>query len=222
MNNKIKYYLQKLLGIILDEPVFLKGKVTGYSLVKSERSNVFIADHTNVVAPFYLKDVVLGEYSYIARNSNITNTEIGKFCSIGPNFCAGQGIHPTNGISTSPMFYSNAKQNGTTLVKESKIQESKRIIIGNDVFIGANVTVLDGVKIENGAVIGAGAVVTKDIPPYAIAVGVPAKVIKYRFSHYQIDKIQINQWWKGDEKSLELVEKYFFEIENFITSMDNK
>jgi len=79
MKNKIKYYLQKLLGLILDEPVFLKGKVTGYSLVKSERSNVLIAEHTKIAVPFYLKDIVLGEYSYIAKNSNITNTEIGKF-----------------------------------------------------------------------------------------------------------------------------------------------
>jgi NDP-sugar pyrophosphorylase family protein len=135
MKNKIKYYLQKLLGLILDEPVFLKGKVTGYSLVKSERSNVLIAEHTKIAVPFYLKDIVLGEYSYIAKNSNITNTEIGKFCSIGPNLCCGLGIHPTNGISTSPMFYSNAKQNGTTLTSENKIKESKKTVIGNDVFI---------------------------------------------------------------------------------------
>jgi len=216
MNKKIKYHLQKLLGLFLDKPLFLHGKVSGYSLVKSEQSNVAIAEHTNIVAPFYLKDIVLGKYSYIAKNSDITNTEIGKFCSIGPNFCCGQGIHPTNGISTSPMFYSTAKQNGKTLVTENKILESKRIIIENDVFIGANVTVLDGVRIGNGSVIGAGAVVTADIPPYAIAVGVPAKLIKYRFSGKQIDALLKIEWWNFDDDKLKNVEKHFFDLDSFL------
>ena len=74
------------------------------------------------------------------------------------------------------MFYSTAKQNGVSLCSESKVQEFLPTTIGNDVFIGANVTVLDGVKIGDGAVIGAGAVVTKDVPPYGIAVGVPVIV----------------------------------------------
>lgn len=216
MSEKIKYYLQKLLGLILDKPVFLKGKVTGYSLVKSEQANVLIAEHTNIMVPFYLKDVILGEYSYIARNCSITNTEIGKFCSIGPNFCCGLGIHPTNGISTSPMFYSIAKQNGHTLVAKNKIVESKKTIIGNDVYIGANVTVLDGITIGNGAIIGAAAVVTKDIPPYAIAVGVPAKVIKYRFEKDQIEDMLKIKWWNFEESQLLDVENYFFKVNQFI------
>jgi acetyltransferase-like isoleucine patch superfamily enzyme len=216
MNKKLKYYVQKMVGLFLDEPVFLKGKVTGYSLVKSERSNVLIAEHTNIVVPFYLKNVVLGQYSYIGKNSNITNTEIGKFCSIGPNFCCGLGIHPVNGISTSPMFYSTARQNGVSLVSKNKMEESKRTIIGNDVFVGANVTVLDGITIGDGAVVGAGAVVTKNIPPYAIAVGVPAKVVKYRFKKEQIEELAKVEWWNFDEEKLKDVEKYFFDINGFL------
>ena len=77
----------------------------------------------------------------------------------------GWGIHPTQGISTSPMFYSSKKQNGITLSLIDKVEETKTIKIGNDVFIGANVTILDGISIGNGAIIGAGAVVSKDIPP---------------------------------------------------------
>lgn len=222
MSKKLKYYLQKLLGLFLDQPMFLKGKVSGFSLVKSEQSNVTIAEHINIVAPYYLKDIVLGKYSYIAKNSDITNTEIGKFCSIGPNFCCGQGIHPTNGISTSPMFYSTAKQNGKTLVTENKIIESKRTIIENDVFIGANVTVLDGVRIGHGSVIGAGAVVTTDIPAYAIAVGVPAKLIKYRFSEKQIEELLKIKWWDFNDQELQDVEKHFFDINSFIAKhLDN-
>jgi len=213
---KIKSLFQKMFGLVLDNPVILSGKVTGYSLVKSQKANVTEGKSTRIEAPFYLNDIDLSDYSYIANNSRITNARIGKFCSIGPNFCCGLGIHPVDGISTSPMFYSTAKQNGITLCKESKLEESKQTIIGHDVFIGANVTVLDGVTIGNGAVIGAGAVVVKDIPPYAIAVGVPAKVVKYRFNVHQINELQKIEWWNFSEKELEKVEKVFFDVEKLI------
>jgi acetyltransferase-like isoleucine patch superfamily enzyme len=114
------------------------------------------------------------------------------------------------------MFYSTAMQNGFSLTAENKIVESKKIIIGNDVFIGANVTVLDGVIIGNGAVIGAGAVVTKDIPPYAIAVGVPARIVKYRFENDQIERLQEIEWWNFDKTKLIEIEKYFFDLNSFV------
>ena len=145
----IKYYIQKLLGLILDKPIVKK--TVGYSLVKSEKVSTTSGNHTNVVAPYFLHHVVLDDYSYIARNSNATNVKIGKFCSIGPNFCCGLGLHPTIGISTAPMFYSKAKQNGVSLVKEVVYEEQKQTTIGNDVFIGANVTIIDGVTIGCGA-----------------------------------------------------------------------
>lgn len=212
----MKRLLQKILGMILDNPIIPAAKSTGFSLQRSQKHNCAISDKARYFSPFSFINITLGDYSYIARNADITNTEIGKFCSIGPNFCCGLGIHPVNGISTSPMFYSTARQNGATLVKENKIQESKRTIIGNDVFIGANVTILDGVTIGNGAVIGAGAVVTKDIPPYAIAVGVPAKVVKYRFPDEQIVALQKMEWWNYDEENLQDIEKYFFDLNEFI------
>ena len=89
--------------------------------------------------------------------------------------------------------------------------------IGNDVFIGANVTVLDGVKIGDGAVIGAGAVVTKDIPPYGIAVGVPARVVKYRFDDSVVRRLQQKEWWNGSAEDIKRVERYFWDIEQFLS-----
>lgn len=212
----VKYYIQKLLGRWLDQPIIPLGKTTGYSMVRSERFNVGLGKHTKVVAPFFLHSVQLDDYSYIAKNANVSNCVIGKFCSIGPNFCCGLGIHPTDGISTAPMFYSTAKQNGMTLCKENKIEESKQTMIGNDVFIGANVTVLDGVHISDGAVIGAGAVVVDDIPPYAIAVGVPAKVVKYRFGEKTIETLVEKQWWNGSEEMLKQLEKNYWDIDAFL------
>ena len=213
---RIKYYLQKLFGIILNHPIIPKEKTVGYSLVKSEKFDIVTGDYYRIDPPFFLHHVELGDYSYISRNSSVSNCCIGKFSSIGPNFCCGLGIHPTNGISTSPMFYSTAKQNGQTLCKENKVHEYRKTFIGNDVFIGANVTVLDGVHIGDGAVIGAGAVVTKDIPPYAIAVGVPARVMRYRFSNEVVLKLLKKQWWEGNEEDLQMVEKMFWDVEGYL------
>ena len=209
-----KYYIQKILGLILDKPIVKK--TVGYSLVKSEKVDVTTGKNTNVVSPFFLHHVVLDDYSYIARNSKVTNVKIGKFCSIGPNFCCGLGLHPTNGISTAPMFYSKAKQNGVSLVNKDVYEEQKQTIIGNDVFIGANVTIVDGLKIGDGAVIGAGAVVVKDIPPYAVAVGVPAKVIKYRFDDKTIKRLLEMQWWNWSETDLQEVADSEFNVNEFI------
>ncbi len=215
----LKYYLHKLLGRLFDVPVIPKGKTIGYSLLKSERVNSKLGENTRVYPPFFLHDVEIGDYSYVAKNCIISSCKIGKFSSIGPNFCCGLGIHPTNGISTSPMFYSTKKQNGFTLCKEDKVSEVAMTYIGNDVFIGANVTVLDGVTIGDGAVIGAGAVVVKDIPPYAIAVGVPAVVKKYRFENETIQKLIRRQWWDDDVDRLIAVERNFWDVSSFLDGL---
>lgn len=205
-----KYYIQKLVGIWLHEPIIPADKTTGFSLVRSERSKTSIGKNAYVVAPHYLHNVQLGDYSYFAKNAQVANTTIGKFCSIGPNFCCGLGIHPTNGISTHPKFY------------RGDIEEFKPVTIGNDVFIGTNVTVLDGVTIGDGAVIGAGAVVNKDIPPYAIAVGCPIQIKRFRFSESQIAAMQRIQWWNWEEEKLKNVREMFNDIDGFIEKFDMK
>lgn len=212
----LKYYIQKILGSVFSVPIIPNGRTTGYSLVKSEQYKVIFGQNVKVNAPFFLHNVEIGGYSYLSLNARISNTFVGKFCSIGPNFCCGLGLHPTNGISTSPMFYSTAKQNGVSLTKEDKVVESLHTQIGNDVFIGANVTILDGVTIGDGAVIGAGAVVTKDIPSYAVAVGVPARVIKYRFDEKTVASLLKRRWWDGNEGELKRVERLFWDVEEFL------
>lgn len=136
----------------------------------------------------------IGNYSYISRNSNIHNCEIGNFCSIGPNVTIGFGDHPTNFLSTSPVFYDNSMR-FDLFSKELIFDGKASVIIENDVWIGANVFVKNGVTIRNGAIIGAGAVVLNDIPEYAIAVGVPAKVIKLRFEQKRIKQLLEMKWW---------------------------
>jgi acetyltransferase-like isoleucine patch superfamily enzyme len=185
-------------------------------LINSYQYRCELGNHVNINKKYNIENSKIGDYTYIAPNSHIFLSEIGKFCSIGPNFLCGWGLHPTNGLSTSPMFYSTMKQNGITLSQTNKVIEQKPIKIGNDVFIGANVTVLDGITIGDGAVIGAGAVVSKNIPPYAIAVGCPIQIIKQRFEQKQIDELLRIQWWNFSDDKLKDVEMLFFDIDDFI------
>lgn len=194
-------------------------KVLKYSQ-KIVQSKTYLGKNTKVYPSSRLSNTIIGNYTYISENSVINNAVIGKFCSIGANFMAGRGIHPTNGVSTHPMFYSTAKQNGMSLSSNNRLDEFKPITIGNDVFIGMNVTVLDGVTIGHGAIIGAGAVVSKDIPPYAIAVGNPIEIKKYRFTEDVIDKFLNIKWWNFNDEDLALVEKHFFKIEDFIKTAE--
>ena len=126
----------------------------------------------------------------------IYNATIGKFSSIASFVKIGLGIHPTKDfVSTHYAFYSNKKKLTKTFSDKNYIEENKNVSIGNDVWIGANAIILDGITISDGAIIGAGAVVTKDVPPYAIVGGVPAKIIRYRFDEDTIKKLLEISWW---------------------------
>jgi acetyltransferase-like isoleucine patch superfamily enzyme len=162
--NSLRKLLLPVIIPILSEPVIRKDRSTGYYLGRVTMKNCTIGKKTRIDFPYDLRDAKVGDYTYISINSMVSFTEIGKFCSIGPNFFCGWGIHPTDGISTSPLFYSN--ESPYSFCRVNKVEDRKKTIIGNDVvFIGANVTVIDGVTIGDGAVIGAGAVVSKDVPP---------------------------------------------------------
>ena len=213
--NRIKKLLRRIAFKICPELNILSKNIDCAYLSNTNAQNI-IGEHTKLYTPCHIIDCEIGDYTYISFNSWITQTKIGKFCSIGPNLVCGWGIHPTNGISTSPSFYSRQAPNNVSFSKDNKIEERKPITIGNDVFIGANVTILDGVTIGDGAVIGAGAVVSKDIPPYAVAVGCPIRIFRYRFDDEHINSLKKIEWWNMDEHELKDVEKYFFDIDGFI------
>jgi virginiamycin A acetyltransferase len=220
MGIKIKSAIRDLIFYLslklIPELKRLRNKKIDWSSLESDITDSSIDKFVVIKPRFNIDKSEIGEGTYIASNSYVSYAKIGKFCSIGPNFLCGWGIHPTNGLSTSPMFYSTQKQNGRTFSDTDKIEERKKITIGNDVFIGANTTVLDGVTIGDGAIIGAGAVVSKDIPPYMIAVGCPIKILKSRFPDDQIDKLLEIKWWNFEENELRDVEKYFFDVEAFL------
>ena len=213
-------FLRKILYWIAPELAILRHPdFVSYSL-KCSLQNVHKGKNVVLHPLYHLADVNIGDYTYISINSNISATNIGKFCSIGPNLLCGWGVHPTDALSTHPMFYSNRKQNGVSLSKYNKLEERKLITIGNDVFIGANVTILDGVSIGDGAIIGAGAVVSKDIPPYAIAVGCPITIIRYRMTEKQIEAMLRIKWWDWNFEELQNIESLFRNIDDFIKKYD--
>ena len=125
--------------------------------------------------------------------------ELADFCSIGPNVLIAQGDHPTDFLSTHPLFYENSYiKDVPSLTNKPLFNSHNRVNIGSDVWIRANCYIKDGVTIGDGAILGAGAVVTKDIPPYSVAVGVPAKIIKMRFDDAIIEKLLELKWWNWD------------------------
>lgn len=140
----------------------------------------------------------IGQMSYVANFTRISNCTIGKFSSIGPNVKIGLGIHPTTWVSTHPAFFSKGKQALNTFVSDTRVVESNHVDIGNDVWIGQSAILMDGITVADGAIIGAGAVVTKDVPPYAVVGGVPAKVLKYRFERDDIEFLLRLKWWDKD------------------------
>lgn len=152
--------------------------------------------HNRVYERSILIDTTLGSYTYIGSNSIVQHANIGKFCSIGADVKIGVGIHPTQYRSTHPGFYAkDSSYYGFEPEFTLNEPEYKKITIGNDVWIGTNAIILDGVNIADGAIIAAGAVVTKDVPPYGIVGGIPAKIIKYRFSAERICALLKEQWW---------------------------
>lgn len=164
----------------------------------------------------------LGIGSYIGKHCTIYGN-IGRFCSIADYVTIVIGVHPYTYpyATTSPFFFSNGKQNGHSLYKKSIFEEYRYsdkekkipVIIGHDCWIGYGAKIIAGINIGNGAIILAGAVVTKDVPAYAIVGGVPAQIIKYRYDRDTIELLEKFEWWNKDIEWLKSHKNLLIDIE---------
>jgi acetyltransferase-like isoleucine patch superfamily enzyme len=178
-----------------------------YVHYSAKLNNAVLEGKNKVSRGAILNNSFLGYGSYTGINSVLPKTQTGRYTSIASEVKVITGQHPTRLFaSTHQAFYStNPGYCILTYTKTQKYAENKFVddknfaIIGNDVWIGYGVLIMEGVTVGDGAVIAAGAVVTKDIPPYSIAAGVPAKVKRYRFSEEDIDFLLQLKWWDKDE-----------------------
>ncbi len=167
------------------------GGTIGNGLIWEAPIKIFHSSHVS--------DAEIGAYSYISPRTEIQHANIGRYCSIGDNVNMRGSAHPKEWLSSHPFPYRNLYGSSRSYQPPLTFQGySKRTIIGHDVWIGSRVTILPGVSIETGAVIGAGAVVAKDVPAYAVVVGNPARIVKYRLEQALIDRLLQSAWWKYD------------------------
>jgi len=173
----------------------------------------------------------IGKYTYIGTGCELTNVKIGHYCSLASNIKIASGEHPTKTyVSTHPGFYLPEHPlvkwlnpniySGVPFQDMKFVEETDYVVVvGSDVWIGANVTILNGVTIGDGAIIAAGAVVTKNVKPFHIVGGVPAKEIRKRFSDTEINYLNILKWWEKDDAWVKANRELFSDISKLISNI---
>ena len=177
--------------------------------------------HNGIGEKSSVSEAVVGRYTYIDANCYLCDSTIGSFTSIAHDVKIEKWTHPSRGfISTSPVFYSSRNQCGKTFANKQLFNEELTIdgrscLIGNDVWIGCGVTIIGGVTIGDGAIVAAEALVNRNVPPYAVVGGVPAKVIRYRYPANRIKELLELQWWNKPDDWLEANSCLFSDEESF-------
>lgn len=168
-------------------------------------TNSSLGAWTEIAEGTTLTDSSLGDYSYLMQFCQVTHSSIGKFCSVASFVRLNPGNHPLERVTSHHMTY-RARQYGFADRDDEDFFAWRRtspVVIGHDVRIGHNATVMPGVSVGNGAAIGAGAVVTRDVGPYMVVVGVPARVLRPRFTREVIERLERTAWWDWSRAELE-------------------
>lgn len=180
---------------------------TGIKLKKFREISPHLSKPTNQ----YIGNMTIGNYSYFNAIHIGDGTSIGRYCSIAWDVIIAPDDHPTTWLSSSPFQFNKITHQNTP-----NFESVSNTTIGNDVWIGRNAIIMSGLSVGDGAIIGAGAIVTKDVPPYAIVGSVPAKIIKYRFDEPTIKELLKLQWWEFEKDVLLDAQIQFNDIQKAI------
>lgn len=203
MINSILAFIWRLSRII----IWRKQNIYLHTSVKFNKKTL-LAGYNKVHKRSIVLNSKIGRNTFIGTHCDLNNVEIGSFCSIAHDVRVEYSTHPTRHfVSTSPVFYSTYNQTGQSFVKENLFNEfltidGRNCIIGNDVWIGANVLIKGGVRIGDGAIVAMGSVITHDVQPYTIVGGIPAKIIRKRFNDEEVELLLRTQWWNANDKLL--------------------
>lgn len=177
-----------------------------------------LGKYTQIQAHSVLQEVSFGDFSYCSGYNQVCYAKIGKFCSIASFARVNPGDHPT--YTRIAQHHFSYRSEMFSLGKDDndffQWRRQQSVTIGHDVWVGHNAIIMSGITIGNGAVIGAGAVVTKDVEPYAVVVGMPAKKIKKRFSDDLIKRIEKSKWWDWDVQTIKTRLPDFRDMEAFV------
>lgn len=178
--------------VLSSNPGLWLGKSVAVSDSVFEGSNR-IGDHS------YINSSSFGKYTYIGPRCIVNYAILGRYCAIAPDVMIGTGGHPIEqNVSVHPLFYLNRPEIGWDFSKEDHFNEFGETKIGHDVWIGTKVTIRDGITVGNGAVVGAGAVVVRNLEPFGIYVGAPARLLRFRYPSDIIERLEAFSWWDRD------------------------
>lgn len=200
------------MGIYFLWAKFFK-KIRGVALVNST-----IPKSSKVESGSHIVNSVFGKHSFCGYDCEIINCEVGSFCSIANNVIIGGGAHPMDWVSMSPVFYEGRDSVKAKFSKHKRVAQLKTNI-GHDVWIGQGAIIKQGVTIGTGSVIGMGSVVTKDVPPYTIVAGCPAKKVKMRFDDSIIEQILESKWWTFNDEKLNQFAPFFTDPNKFLLEL---
>jgi acetyltransferase-like isoleucine patch superfamily enzyme len=212
------------LFVLYKTPILYKMNNSKISIFTRLNNNTIIGKQCVIYKGVRIRNSQIGDATYISINCFLDNAIIGKYCCLASNIRVIAATHPTRKfVSIHPAFFSLSKQSGFTYVKKQLFNEhlyvrdtKTSVIIGNDVWIGYDVKIIGGVEIGDGAIIATGSVVTKNIPPYAIVGGIPANIIRYRFTEEQIRFLNDFKWWNRSAHWIQQNAHYFSDINTFI------
>ena len=185
---RIGFYMKKIIKWLLPDSIL---KRVHFARNRIKIINTKYDDTVRFAYEAQVRESTILGYSSIGRYTKITHTNIGKYCSISWDVTINAVSHNMHHLTT----HSFPRRPDLGFGAETDMREYQTVIIKNDVWIGANCVIMPGVVVGNGAIIGAGAVVTKDVPDYAVIVGIPGKIIRYRFPEKVIEELLNLKWW---------------------------